>query len=558
MTRQRHHAAAALARNPVRRGSSITLPALALISALTLTSCGNPSAPGTTSASDDRTIHYAHQQEPTCVFGGWIEQAYLSYQVLDQLTALDDDKHAVPWLATNWKAGDDGLTWTFELKDGVKFTDGTDVDAHAVAYNFDYWIKDGGNSTAAAWIGSQYRSAEAVDRLTVRVNLKQPYPSLPETLGQAYFGIQSEKALSTRSQQRNCEAPVGSGAFKVRTWNRGQNILLDRNEDYTSWPSNSRHQGPAEVATLDWQFVPDATTRSSAIKADEVDAIYDVPSIDWAAIGKAGFQRLKYVTGGRPQQLAFNTKQGIFTDERVRKAFSYSIDRDPLVESVGRGVIPSEGNASVSKASPGYSKQAAKRYPFDPDKAASLLDQAGWTGRTKDGYRTKHGRTLKLTLPYGAGTILNAEGGEILQGVAQQVRATGFKVDLIPVPPAQWWGGAYDTPDSRDIYAGYWTAIDAGILWINWAPKKQHPYADNSAFYEDPKLAGIISSANQETDQERREAGYRKAQDYIAEHALGVGLYDRLSTLAVSPELKDVWQENAQGGPVFHDAHFTN
>jgi peptide/nickel transport system substrate-binding protein len=556
MKRQRHNAAAALARNKVRRASTIALAALALIPATTLTSCGNPAT--SANSSEDRTITYAHQQEPMCVFGGWIEQAYLSYHVLDQLTSLDKNKHAVPWLATKWSSSKDGLTWTFKLKDGVKFTDGTDVDAEAIGYNFDYWIKKGGNSTAAAWIGSQYKSAKAKDEHTLQINLKSPYPRLPETLAQGYFGIQSEHALKTRTQHQNCEAPIGSGAFTVDHWNRGQNIVLKRNPKYTSWASNARHKGPARVAAVNWKFVPDATTRASALKAGEVDAIYDVPSIDWKSIGEAGFQRLKYVTGGRPQQLTFNTKQGIFTDQRVRQAFSYSIDRDPLIKAVGRGVIPAEGNGSVSQSSPGYSKKAAQRYPFDLDKANSLLDKAGWTGRTKDGYRTKNGHVLKVKLPYGAGTILNAEGGEILQGVAQQVRKAGFKVDLNPVPPAQWWGGTYGTPDKRDIYPGYWTAINAGILWINWAPKDQHPYADNSAFYEDKKLAKIITDANAQADVSKQNALYRKAQEYIADRALSIGLYDRLSTLAVSKNLHDVWQEQAQGGPVFHDAYFTN
>jgi peptide/nickel transport system substrate-binding protein len=558
MTRLRHYAAAARARNKVRRGPTVALAALALIPALGLTSCGSPAASKAEKTSTDRTINYAHQQEPTCVFGGWIEQAYLSYQVLDQLTSLDENRKAVPWLATKWSSSDDGLTWTFTLKEDVKFTDGTDVDAKAIAANFEYWIKDGGNSTASAWIGSQYESAQAKNKNTVQINLKSPYPKLPETLAQGYFGIQSAHALKTRSKQANCEQPIGSGAFTVDRWNRGQNILLKRNDDYTSWPANAKNQGPAKVAAVNWQFVPDATTRSSALKAGEVDAIYDVPSIDWKDLGDAGFQRLKYVTAGRPQSLTLNAKQGIFTDLRVRRAFAHSIDREPLVKAVGRGVIPADGNGSVSQASPGYSKKAAERYPFDLDQANELLDQAGWTGRTKDGYRTKNGKLLHVELPYGAGTILNAEGAEILQGVAQQVRKAGFKVDLIPVPPAQWWGGSYNSPSKRDIYPGYWTAITAGILWVNWAPSDEHPYVDNTAFYEDEQLAKIIKDANAEADEDKQNALYARAQDYIADRALAVGLYDRLSTLAISTGLHDVWQEHAQGGPVFHDAHFTN
>lgn len=117
-----------------------------------LTACGGPdggsgSVAGGGTKVDGGTIVYAHQQEPACLFGGWIEQAYISYNILDSLLALDENGKAVPWLAEKWSVSDDNLTWTFTLKDGVTFTDGTPVDAEAVAYNFDYWLK-GGNSTA--------------------------------------------------------------------------------------------------------------------------------------------------------------------------------------------------------------------------------------------------------------------------------------------------------------------------------------------------------------------------------------------------------------------------
>ena len=101
------------------------LPALAVAAAATfvLAGCATGGQADSGEPVDGGTIVYAHQQEPACVFGGWIEQAYLSYQVLDNLTSLDEDHKVVPWLATSWKQSDDGLTWTFDLKKDVKFTD---------------------------------------------------------------------------------------------------------------------------------------------------------------------------------------------------------------------------------------------------------------------------------------------------------------------------------------------------------------------------------------------------------------------------------------------------
>ena len=312
------------------------------------------------------------------MFGGWIEQAYLSYQVLDNLVSLDEDHNVVPWLAETWESSDDGLTWTFTLKPDVTFTDGSPLTAEAVAYNFDYWVT-GGNSTANVWLGGYYESAEAVDDLTLQINLSKPYPRLADNLTQGYFGIQSQEALETRTKEENCAAPIGTGAFVVQEWNRGQNILLVRNDDYTSPPANALHTGPAYVEQIDWRFVADPTTRVAALQSNEVDAIYDVPAIQWETLDTAGFQLEKFVTPGRPQQLSFNTKLGPFTDEKVRQAFAYSLDREAIVETIGQGVIPFEGNGGVSQTTPGYSQKAADWYSYDPDKANELLDDAGWT-----------------------------------------------------------------------------------------------------------------------------------------------------------------------------------
>jgi peptide/nickel transport system substrate-binding protein len=331
-----------------------------------------------------------------------------------------------------------------------------------------------------------------------------------------------------------------------------------RNDEYTSWPANAEHTGPAYVEEIVWRFVPDATTRVAALQSGEVDAIYDVPAVQWATLDAAGYQLEKFVTPGRPQQLAFNTQTGVFTDVLVRQAFAYSLDRRAAVEAIGQGVIPYEGNGGVSQTTPGYSQAAADWYDYDPEKANDLLDEAGWTEVDDEGFRTKDGERLTVVLPYGAGSIINADGAAILQGVKEQASQVGFDVELIPVPLSELFAGAYSAPDERDIYPGYWTAVTAGILYINWRPSTEEaPNYSNSAFYNDEVLAQLIRDANSAADIDEQNALYIEAQDYIAERALSIGLYDRLSTLAVDTSLKGVWQEHAQGGPTFYDAYLT-
>lgn len=167
----------------------------ALLASLSLAACGSDS--GSAGGTDGKpvkggTITYAHVQEPPCIFGGWIQQAYISRQVLDGLVTEDEDGNIKPWLATSWKASPDGLTYTFTLKDGVKFTDGTPVDAEAVAYNFNQFENTDLNGAAKVSMDPYYKNAKAVDETHVAIHLTKPYPEFLRLITQGYFGIQSE------------------------------------------------------------------------------------------------------------------------------------------------------------------------------------------------------------------------------------------------------------------------------------------------------------------------------------------------------------------------------
>src|SRR3954452_20585058 len=187
-------------------------PLLAFASALsavaigaTLSACGGASSAGAAGEStapavlggkptQGGTIVYGHQQEPPCLSGGWVEQAYISRQVLDSLVAEDAGGKIVPWLATSCKASADQKTWTFKLKPGVKFTDGTPFDAQAVVDNFKTWLNPKTlNGTAFSYIGEYYKSSRAVDDLTFELHLTKPYSPLLAALSQGYFGIHSPK-----------------------------------------------------------------------------------------------------------------------------------------------------------------------------------------------------------------------------------------------------------------------------------------------------------------------------------------------------------------------------
>jgi peptide/nickel transport system substrate-binding protein len=521
---------------------------------------GDPAAGSSGSASGGTpvkggTIVYAAEQEPPCLSGGWLQEAYIDRNILDSLVTEANNGSIKPWLATSWKVSGNGLTYTFTLKPGVRFTDGTPLNAQAVVDNFNFWQK-GGNSTAQVSMAPYFKKAIAIGATQVEVELNKPYLPLLTMLSQAYFGILSPTSLK-RSTEAQCDDPIGSGAFEVKQWIHGQELILVRNPHYTSWPATALHKGPAIVNQIDWKFLSDPIERYAALTTGEASAMYDIPTVEWQS-AKANYQVTQYITPGKPVSLYMNTVQGPFTDVQVRQAFAYGANRKAATQTAFHGVIPYEGNPSVSRATPGYDASVANAYPYDPAKANQLLNQAGWTKRDAAGYRTKNGQELDVKLAYPAGSVITDEGATLLQILQQQWKQVGFNVRLVPETPAETFSGAYSTPSSYDAQPWYWTSPSPAILWIVWRPNtKSDPNGNNSSFYNNTALGNTIADGNTAATTAQADKYYDKAQVIIQNEAAAVGLYDQTMSIAVAKNLHDVWLEKSQGEPVFEDAYFT-
>lgn len=557
------------------RRTPIAIVGAVALSALALSACGGASTPsgdGTSANTGDGspaatttvagtptrggTIEYGHQQEPPCISGGWVEQAYISRQVLDSLVAQDASGKIVPWLATAWKVSPDQKTYTFTLKPNVTFTDGTPFDAAAVKANFEYWLDPKTvNGTVSSYIGEYYDSSKVVDDLTFELKLKKPYSPLLSALSQGYFGLHSPAGLK-RGPDKECVDPIGTGAFIIQKWDRGQDVTFVRNPNYNSAPADAKHQGPAYADKLVWKFLKEPAVRYGSLTSGQSQVIYDVPSVDWQA-AKRKYQLISYATPGRPQTLSLNVSHAPFDDVKVRQALAYALDRKAAVQSAFGEASEYNGNGSLSQSTPDYDAAVADAYTYDPDKANQLLDAAGWTGRTKDGIRTKDGKELTARVIYGAGSIINADGATLLQTLQAQAKEVGFDLKLVPLTLTQLFGGAYSAPDKYEAQPGYWTSPTAGVLYIVWRQNlPDRPNGNNSSYYNNPELEKIIGEANSTLDPAKQKELYAQAQKIISDEAVAIGLYTRTSSLAVdTSKLRDVWLEASQGEPVFSDAY---
>jgi peptide/nickel transport system substrate-binding protein len=503
------------------------------------------------------SLVYATDREPTCLdphnFGD-MPQTYVARQFLDSLVSMQPDGTVVPWLADSWTISKDGLTYTFKLKKGVKFTDGEPFDAEAVKANFEQTLDPATqSSTNLVYLLPIYKSTEVVDKYTVQINLKRPYSPFLEVLGQAFFGMESPKAMA-RGLEANCLSPVGTGPFIVKKWAKGQQIDLVRNPDYNSPPADAKNQGPAYIDSITWRFLPDSSVRYSALESGEADIIFNIPPEHFAAAkADPSLEVQQFIHAGVGHYLVYDNSEPPFDDPNLRKAFTLAANTPAAVESAYQGAYPSQTGA-ITSGTPFYTDKYDDLFPYDLEKANQLLDQAGWTEKNSDGIRTKDGKTLSIKFIY------SSEPGEtapaeltLYQNIQAAVKEAGIDLKLVPMPQAAYYEAANE-PAQFDFLPTYWNSPTPMVMYItNSTETYDQPFA-NMAKVKNPKLDKILLDAAATTDRAKQAELYAEAQKIIVENAYGLPTYPEQTVLGIGPQLKGVWIEPSEGEPVLSDA----
>jgi peptide/nickel transport system substrate-binding protein len=544
------------------RSRPLTAALSALAVAAVLASCGtaDPSAHLEAGTKEGGELVYATDREPTCLDphnSGDMPQTYIARQYLDSLVSMQEDGSVVPWLADSWEISADGLTYDFTLKEGVEFTDGEPFDAEAVVANFEQIMDPATqSSTDLLYLSPYFDSAEAVSEHVVRIHLKRPYSPLLTVLSQAFFGIESPKAMA-RGLEENCQSPVGTGPFIVSEWKRNREVVMVRNENYTSAPADAKHQGPAYLEKLTWRFLKDNTARFGALQSGKAQVIFNLPpeSVP-AATADENIATDDFVHSGVPFSLDLNTDSTALSDVRVRRAIVHASDAEGIVNSAYAGVFPYEGNG-ISSGTPTYDERFHVPYPYDEGRADDLLDEAGWTGRDAEGYRTKDGSTLTLRLPY------NSDPGEtppadltIFQNFQAMQKRVGVKIELLPSDAATMTAVKND-PALYDIQGRYWNSPTPNVMYIKYSKETLDiGNGQNVSRDYDEDLDSTLLEAAATTDPEEQAALYSEAQRLLTAQAWHVPLYPVQTRLAVRSDMvEDVWIEPSEGEPVLHDAY---
>ncbi|MEO1732049.1 MAG: ABC transporter substrate-binding protein [Pseudomonadota bacterium] len=437
--------------------------------------------------------------DPTSAAAQAIDSVLYS-NVFEGLTRFMANGAVVPGLAESWEISDDGLVYTFKLRDGVTFHDGTAMDAEDVKFTLDRARgEDSANAQKALYSG--ITDVSVVDPLTVQITLAEPNGSLLFNLAWGDAVIVAPETIADIKTN-----PIGTGAFTFQNWVQGDRIELARNDSY--W-------GPAPVLqTATFKFISDPTAAFAAVMAEDVDVFSGFPAPENLPQFDADprFQVLIGSTEGETI-LSTNNKMPPFDDVRVREALAHAIDRQAIIDGAMFGYGTPIGT-HFAPHNPAYVDLTGNS-AYDPGAAKALLAEAGFP----DGFET----TLHLPPPSYA-----RRGGEI---IAAQLAEVGIKAEIINVEWAQWLETVFRGKNYGLTIVSHTEPMDIGI----YARPDYYFQYDNPAFQE------LMATLTATTDEDARLALLQQAQTIISEDFVNGYLFQLAALGVAKAGIEGLW-----------------
>lgn len=343
------------------------------------------------------------------LYAGEMYAQEMLYETLVNIT----EKGYEPCLAESWTISEDGKIYTFNIRKGVTFSDGTVCDAKAIKANFDAIIE---NKSRHTWLEMMQllESVDLIDDYTIQIKMSKPYyPMLTELGVTRPFAMISPKAMKDGSTKNGVNAYIGTGAYILKDFVTDEYAVFEANENY--WGK------VPEIKKIIVKVIPDNQTRILALEKGEIDLIFGKNMIDADAINKYKSSE-KFTTAlSEPtstRQIVLNTSNGILRDKSVRHALQYATNKQAISDGVFYG-LEKPADTLFSKTIP-YSNIDLKPYEFSMEKAAETLDQAGWLKNDK-GIREKDDQKLQLSLLYNSDSVTEKIISEYLQSEYKKI-----------------------------------------------------------------------------------------------------------------------------------------
>jgi peptide/nickel transport system substrate-binding protein len=468
------------------------------------------------------------------------QAAYVFGHIFETLVYLDAEGNMLPRLATSWEVSADGLDWTLTLRDDVTFHDGTPFDAAAVKFNFDRMTSPETNSPTSGPLMGPYASSEVIDDRTLLVRFSAPYALFPFALTSPWVSMVSPTAVETYGARFD-QHLVGTGPFTFVSQTPQISVVLDRNPAY-AWAPPGFQDGPAYVDRVVFRLVLEEATRLATLETNEALIIDEVPATRVAGMQDAGvFNVIGAPRLGIARNNFLNTSLAPTDDLRVRQALLFGTDREGLNQAVFRGVYPIAYQVLTAGVR-FYTDAYDDMYPYDPERAIALLEEAGWTEINRDGYRVKDGVVLTINHATFAGYVAEAPS-EIVQA---QLRDIGVKMDITVIGSGyNDFVTAIDSPYNSALVATY--SPDPGLI-LHRTFLSTNKGVSSWSFFGTPELDALLQAGLETADEATRAQIYDEVQRILQENAVVVPLYANVNVFGLNQRVEG-FRFNAYGHP---------
>lgn len=434
-----------------------------------------------------------------------------------------------PSLAEEWQISEDGMTYTFQLREGVSFHDGSPFNAEAVVFNFERMLDEehphhGTGPFPLSFFFSAVEEVTALDDHTVEFTLNEPFAPFLSNLAYPTGLIVSPAAVAEHGEDygRN---PSGTGAYRFQEWLGNQRVVVTRNEDY--WG------GAPQPEAVVFRPITDANTRVAEMLSGGLDIMVEVPPDSIADFRDAPDFDVHEQAGPHVWFLILNMREGPFTDQRIRQAANYAIDKESLVTDVLQGTA----EVAASPIAPAFAwayNDDLEPYPHDPERARELLEEAGYDGEEITFFVTEGGSGMLD--PVAMGTAIQADLAEIGMNVSIQTYEWNTFLNEVNA----------GLEGRADMAQMAWMTNDPDTLPFLTLRTEAFPEDGgfNSGYYSNEEVDTILHQARVATEPEERAALYRQVQEIVVEDApwvfvanwvQGAVTTDRISNFALQP-----------------------
>ncbi|MCX2721759.1 ABC transporter substrate-binding protein [Roseibium salinum] len=424
--------------------------------------------------------------------------------VYDGLVRYKDGTLEVePGLAESWTISEDGKTYTFKLREGVTFHDGSPFNAEAVKFNFDRMLNEehpyhDTGPFPLSFFFSTVDNVIAEDETTVTFELSAPYAPFLSNLAYPTGLIVSPEAVTQHGKDFGRQ-PSGTGAYKFAEWEANAKVVVTRNEDY--W------DGAPALEAVVFRPITDGNTRIAEMLAGGLDVMVEVPPDSLQQFTGDDFKVLEQA-GPHVWFLILNAKEAPFDNKAARQAANYAIDKKALVENILQGTA----EVAAGPTPPAFAwahNEGLEPYPHDPEKAKELLKEAGYDGEELTFYVTEGGSGMLD--PVAMGTAIQADLQEV--GMNVKIETYEWNTFLGKVNPG--------LEGKADMAEMAWMTNDPDTLPFLTLRTDAMPDKGgfNSGYYSNPKVDELLEKAREATDQGERAELYKEMQEIVHEDA---------------------------------------